>query len=778
MVFEAFVTFLGIALPSLLIVLAMRHWFEPVPWPVCAFLFALVLITVGRGVFSPNMPVALDEVVRGYPYRGVFGAVTSKNPDTNDTVKQMLPWMQVVREELEHRRAPLWNRYSFSGYPLLANAQSAPFSPFFLLTLFVPLPKQLVAMAGVKLFACLLFAFLVIRREVSPIAAVFGATVYSLSIFQNVYLYYPLSAVTTLLPAVCYAVLRVLDDGRWRSFVLLAVVVACTLVAGHPESAAHVAVGMLLLISIEWVAPVHAFNLRRLSTSIGAVIAGTCLAAPGFFPVVQQVLQSQRLAAMTGGVRKAISYPATAFWLVLNPDGFGNPALGNWHWYMHYIMAAPSYTGLIPLTLLPLAFFPVVSRRDRALLAVIIVTFVVAMNWTVIGRLVHLIPPFSFAANDRLRFVTILFVAILSARVVDRVAQIRSALVLLSPIVVLALAGYVFVRQFGVTLSAISAIGMVAVVVFWGAWLVRRNPTALAIAAVIGTSVELMIFNWPFNAMTPRKYYEPRLPIIDALHRMQPVEPFRIVGADWMFMPNASAQYGLEDIRGSDPMAWAPYTEFFRLIQAPGQALDVGRVINVTHPAVTFLNVHFLLAEPDSNFPPPWRLVVRGKDGDLYRNERPIARFFAPERMVGDRSRLRTIGDFAEVCVVDGLARGETRENGQLTGMWLRQVNPRRFRMAIDAVGPLFVASSQPAAPGWIVKVNHRVVPIVRVNGAFIGFWVPPGKSQVSVEYQPIAFRAGVVLCVITIAAMIAVPYRSQRGSASIATTGRGSQSI
>ena len=76
--------------------------------------------------------------------------VDARNPLTNDTVKLFLPWMQVAREELSHGRAPLWNRYSFAGYPLLGNGESAPFSPLFLATLFVPLPKQIVAMAGLR----------------------------------------------------------------------------------------------------------------------------------------------------------------------------------------------------------------------------------------------------------------------------------------------------------------------------------------------------------------------------------------------------------------------------------------------------------------------------------------------------------------------------------------------------------------------------------------------------------------------------------------------------
>ncbi len=739
-VVEPLLTLLGIAVPSLLILLAVRRWFEPVPWRICALLFVIVLADVGRAVVSPDMPVALDEVARGYPYHGLFGPVTSRNPDTNDTVKQMLPWMQVDREEIFSRRFPLWNRYAFSGYPLLGNAQSAPFSPFFLLTLFVPLPKQIVAMAGFKIFVGLLFGYLLVRREgVSPTAALFGSVIYSLSVFQNVYLYYPLSSVTLLLPAVCYAVLRVLDDGKWRSFVLLAIVAACTLVGGHPESAAHVALAAVFFLMLEWLAPIHPLPVRereqRTALAVGGALTGFCLAAPGFLPVMELVGHSQRLNALMVSQQPFV-FPPAALWLLFSPDGFGNPSLHNYRWYLHYIVVAPSYIGLIPLTLLPIAWFPGASRRDRMLLLFTIATFLLAMNWSFVGQLLHALPPFAFAANDRLRFVMILFVAIVSARAVERLARLRSKAVLVMPLVVLALAVYVFVKQFGITLSALSAIGIAAAAAFWLTWLMNRPPILPAVA-LIATAVELLVFNFPFNAMTPRKYYRPALPIIDAIRRLQPAEPFRIVGFDWMFLPNAAAQYGLEDIRGSDPMAWAPYIEFFRSIQVPGQSPDVARVADVNNPAVRFLNVHFLLAEPDSSFGRPWRLVYRGRDGDLYRNEQPLSRFFPSD--------------------------------GVLTGMWLREINPQRFRMVLDAPKAMLIASSQPAAPGWIVKVNHYVVPTVRVNGAFIGFRVPAGKSQVSVEYHPMSFRIGVILFVTTIAAMIAYPYINHKGTASSA---------
>ncbi|HEX7191515.1 MAG TPA: hypothetical protein VF381_08065 [Thermoanaerobaculia bacterium] len=72
---ECALTLAGVVLPSLLIALAVRKWFERVSWRMVFLLLALSLLFIARGVFTPEMPVPLDEVVRGYPYRGLFGEV-------------------------------------------------------------------------------------------------------------------------------------------------------------------------------------------------------------------------------------------------------------------------------------------------------------------------------------------------------------------------------------------------------------------------------------------------------------------------------------------------------------------------------------------------------------------------------------------------------------------------------------------------------------------------------------------------------------------------------
>lgn len=48
----------------------------------------------------------------------------------SDQILQMLPWQTQVRDAILSGRLPTWNPHALAGSPLLANDQSAVFSPF------------------------------------------------------------------------------------------------------------------------------------------------------------------------------------------------------------------------------------------------------------------------------------------------------------------------------------------------------------------------------------------------------------------------------------------------------------------------------------------------------------------------------------------------------------------------------------------------------------------------------------------------------------------------
>jgi hypothetical protein len=701
-------TLAGIVVPSALVVVAVRRWVAPVSWRVSAFFLLATLAFLHGAVFSSKLPVPVDEVARGYPFRGLFGDVVARNPMTNDTVKLFLPWMQVAREELLHGHLPLWNPYAFSGYPLLANAEAAPFSPLFLATLFVPLPKQIVAMAGLKIFLSLLFTYLFVKREGgSDAAAAFAAVAYAFSSFQTVCLYYSVSAVTALLPMLLFAILGALDRQSRRAAVFVAVAVATICANGHPESVVHVAIAAAIVLVTDFGLSADRRDwIRRFRRPLVGALAGVAIAAPVWVPAAQQVLLSTRYADLRAGGAHRMQIPATAAWALLNPNGFGNPARHNWSWILNYMIVSESYVGLLVLVLfVAAALSPRTSTRMRWWIAVAVLTFIAAMDWTFIGHALNSIPPLSVAANDKLRFVSLFFVIVVAARWLDDVGRGRAISLAIAATPIVAASLYVYRKQSAI-LRPLDLAGIVAVIAFAALCLVwRSRPRIVAAAACALTLAELFCFNVDFNRLVDARYFRPMLPIEQALRAHAPGQPFRVVGLDWVLLPNAAAQYGLEDVRGSDPMSLASYTRILRGAGDVAPGTDVIRVLKIDDPFLDFLNVRFLMTEPDSAVGGKWRLIYRGADGALFEN-------------LAVRPRFSSAYGTAEV-----VHRTSTR-----------------FDLRVDTTAATTVVSSQPAAPGWCATVNGRRTGLRVVEGAFLGFDVPAGRSEVVLFYRPMAF--------------------------------------
>src|SRR3990167_5634407 len=102
-------------------------------WPV--FVIFFVCAAFFWKVWIKGMvPIPGDFVVGVYypwlDYKwGYAVGVPVKNPMTTDVVSFTYPMQTLAIDILKEGNAPLWNPYILGGSPLLANFQSAPFSP-------------------------------------------------------------------------------------------------------------------------------------------------------------------------------------------------------------------------------------------------------------------------------------------------------------------------------------------------------------------------------------------------------------------------------------------------------------------------------------------------------------------------------------------------------------------------------------------------------------------------------------------------------------------------
>ena len=106
-------------------------------WP--ALIVFIVIIFFWQTFIKGLLPIPSDTIIGLYhPFRDLYAkdyprGIPFKNFLITDPLRQQYVWKNLSIESLKKGEIPLWNPYSFSGNPLLANMQSGVFYPLNLL---------------------------------------------------------------------------------------------------------------------------------------------------------------------------------------------------------------------------------------------------------------------------------------------------------------------------------------------------------------------------------------------------------------------------------------------------------------------------------------------------------------------------------------------------------------------------------------------------------------------------------------------------------------------
>jgi hypothetical protein len=192
-----------------------------------------------------------------------------------------------------------------------------------------------------------------------------------------------------------------------------------------------------------------------------------------------------------------------------------------------------------------------------------------------------------------------------------------------------------------------------------------------------------------------------------------------------------------------------------------------------------FMNVKYVVT--DRGVSPKdrerYELIYDAADGRIFENHDVQPRFYAVKNIVlefkGDyfARRLMTENGWAGTAVVKNLPVDSDRmrldllrppPNSDAT-VTIADAAQTDFRLRVHAKRHTLIVSSQPIWPGWHIERNGRPVDPLAVNGAFLGFTVPPGDWEIRVFYFPWSFYGGLAVSLLTIAVLIALSIRSRR---------------
>ena len=301
------------------------------------------------------------DILAGYAHQP---GVQIHNLQTFDQISEIIPWTTQAWNQVHQGHLPLWNPESVLGMPLAFNWQSAPFSVPALLGYLAPvhlaytvgvLATLAIGGTGVYVLSRML--------HLGVLAAAMAGTVFELSgpFFST--LGWPISSVMSWVGWLfAFAILIVRAKHRIRDGTIFAVIVACAIYAGQPDTLAvlvllfAVFIGVLLLMRA-----LSSGDSRTVVRPLGdlglAWVAGAALGAPLLLPGLQIASQATRLTDLNSVAIRPADIVHVVFSSFDGTSVFGSEYFGD----VGFVPTA-TYVGVIVVVL---AVTALVLRRHK-----------------------------------------------------------------------------------------------------------------------------------------------------------------------------------------------------------------------------------------------------------------------------------------------------------------------------------------------------------------------------------------------------------------------------
>jgi hypothetical protein len=148
------------------LIAAWRRFVQPMSRTAAIVLILLPLCFTGRALLTGKTYAPVDLPFMSEPlnaYAAEFGVPKVHNGTLSDLYCQIIPWRSAVRTAFANGEWPLLNPFMLCGDILAAAAQPAPYDPFNLIGMLIPLAPSLTFAAAMTFFLAGFGAFVFMR---------------------------------------------------------------------------------------------------------------------------------------------------------------------------------------------------------------------------------------------------------------------------------------------------------------------------------------------------------------------------------------------------------------------------------------------------------------------------------------------------------------------------------------------------------------------------------------------------------------------------------------
>jgi hypothetical protein len=180
-------------------------------------------------------------------------------------------------------------------------------------------------------------------------------------------------------------------------------------------------------------------------------------------------------------------------------------------------------------------------------------------------------------------------------------------------------------------------------------------------------------------------------------------------------------------------------------------------------------------AQPRTEGSDRWRLVAQERHINIYENARALPRAWlvSDARVLDENSMLKVVRtgllpdgsswDPLRTALVEAEMETPLENEAQGGRTELIVYEPNRINLQTHANGNSILVLSENDYPGWRVHIDGQAAEVLRINYALRGVAIPPGDHHVSFVYRPWSVIGGLLLSLLTAAALIVSTVRRER---------------
>ena len=759
-------------------------------WPIIFILFVWLIFS-SPFFLKDRVPFPSTYLVNFFPPWSAYSQFAGpiKNNAMPDIITQIYPWKKFTIETLKTGQIPLWNPYSFSGTPHLANYQSAVLFPLNLLFFILPFVDAWSFSVLLQPLLTGLFMYLFVRSlKRSQAAGLIASISFMFCGFIVVWMdYATLAYAIAFLPLALFCIEKYFELKKIRYLILLSSSIPLSFFSGHFQISIYFFLTVVIYLVYKFIATKDIKGSLKLAAFI---FLGLLLSLPQLLPSIEFYLQSLRSTVFLKGEAIPWQYIST----FPAPDFLGNPVTRN-DWFGHYA-EWNGYIGVLPLML---AIYSILSKKRVQtffLLIIGIFALLIAFDTPLLTLLINLhIPVLSTSAASRVIVIYSFLFAILSAFGFDQLTfdlkkrkfkKIYSWITLFL-IFFLVLWTIVFfklfipqerlivARQNLILPSLIFSLSSLVILLFIFFQNINKKVkySFLGLLLILIVAFDMFRFAKKWQPFDPKNLVFPNTPTTREFSRLKGYE--RVLGN---LGAEALVYYGMPSIEGYDALYIKRYGEFIAFLssgiitQSPRSVVQFSRNGKYASESINLLGIKYILHKkaddrkvwtfPYWNYPKDrFVLVYENEKYRIFENKDSYPRAFVVgkykiinesnkiiETMFSNNFDLRK-----EIVLEKNPSTNQAKDirgNVKITKYFSNLIE---MEVATDKNAILFLSDN--FYPGWKATVDNEKSEILRADYTFRAVVMPSGKHIVEFVYDPQSFKLGLYAALTGIILMI-----------------------